>query len=65
MLEKELKFYYENKKIYKLDSGILYIRKQKKNDNIVKYWRIVIPDDRDIRNRILDEIHSVTYAGHP
>ena len=65
MLNKELKFYYENKRKYKLENGILYIRKQDKNDNTVKYWRIVVPDDREIRNRILEEIHLVPYAGHP
>ena len=65
MLDKELKFYYENKRKYKLENGILYIGKQDKNDNTVKYWRVVIPDDREIRNRILEEIHSVPYVGHP
>ena len=65
MLKKGLKFYYENKRKYKLKHGILYIRKQDKNDNIVKYWRIVVPDDKEIRNRILEETHSVPYAGHP
>ena len=65
ILKKELKFYYENKRKYKLENGILYIRKQDKNDNIVKYWRIVVPNDREIRNRILEEIHSAPYAGHP
>ena len=64
MLNKELKFYYENKRKYKLENGILYIRKQDKNDNTIKYQRIVVPDDREIRNRILEEIHSVPYAGH-
>ena len=65
MLEKEMKFYYENKRKYKLEHGILYIGKQDKGDNTVKYWRVVVPDDRDIRNRILEEIHCVPYAGHP
>ena len=37
MLDKELKFYYENKRKYKLEHGILYIGKQDKNDNTVKY----------------------------
>ena len=65
MLDKEMKFYYENKRKYKLENGILYIGKQDKNDNTVKYWRVIVPDDRDIRNRILEEIHAVPYAGHP
>ena len=65
MLKKESKFYYENKRKYKLDNGILYIGKQDKNNNTVKYQRIVIPDDRDIRNRILEEIHLIPYARHP
>ena len=60
MLEKEMKFYYENKRKYKLENGILYIGKQDKNDNTVKYWRVIVPDDRDIRNRILEEIHCST-----
>ena len=65
MLDKQLKFYYENKRKYKLENGILYIRKQDKNDNTVKYWRIVVPNDREIRNRILEEILFVPYARHP
>ena len=65
MLEKELRFYCENKRKYMLENGILYIGKQDKNDNTIKYWRIVVPNDRDIRNRILEEIHSVPYARHP
>ena len=65
MLEKEMKFYYENKRKYKLENGILYIGKRDKNDNTVKYWKVIVPNDREIRNRILDEIHSVPYAGHP
>ena len=30
----------------------------------LKYWRVVVPDDREIGNRILEEIHVVPYAGH-
>ena len=44
---------------------MLHIRKQDKNNTTIKYWRIVIPDDRDTRNRILEEIHSIPYAKHP
>ena len=31
----------------------------------MKYWRIVVPNDKDIRNRILNEIHVLPYARHP
>ena len=37
ILEKELRFYYKNKRKYKLENGILYIRKQDENDNTIKY----------------------------
>ena len=29
------------------------------------FWRIVVPDDQNIKNTIMTEIHSVPYAGHP
>ena len=32
------------------------------------YWRVVVPDNvgnKDVKNKLLTEIHSVPYAGHP
>ena len=29
------------------------------------YWRIVVPDNLAVKKRLLQEIHSVPYSGHP
>ena len=30
-----------------------------------EFWRVVVPDDQNIKTTILTELHSVPYAGHP
>ena len=30
-----------------------------------QFWKIVVPDDPEVKKTILTEIHSVPYAGHP
>ena len=34
-----------------------------KNDE--SFWRVVVPDDQNIKTTIMTELHSVPYAGHP
>ena len=29
------------------------------------FWRVVVPDDQNIKTTIMTELHSVPYAGHP
>ena len=49
---------------YRRINGLLCIHQEDKSED-VEYWRIVIPDDTDCKNKILKELHSVQYSGHP
>ena len=31
----------------------------------VQYWRVVVPDDLDVKFLLVDELHSVPYVAHP
>ena len=31
----------------------------------VQYWRVVVPDDLDVKSLLVSELHSVPYAVHP
>ena len=31
----------------------------------VNYWRVVVPESLDIKNKILTECHVVPYSAHP
>ena len=31
----------------------------------VQYWRVVVPDDLDVKSLLVSELHSVPYAAHP
>jgi transposase InsO family protein len=45
---------------YVLSDGVLYFRTEEGDD-----WRVVVPSDYDLRNRILFEYHDAPTAGHP
>ena len=50
---------------YRRRNGLLCIHQEDQSED-VEYWRIVIPDDdTDCKNKILKELHSVPYSGHP
>ena len=31
----------------------------------VQYWRVVVPDDLDVKSLLVSELHSVPYSAHP
>ena len=31
----------------------------------VQYWRMVVPDDLEVKSQLVSELHSVPYAAHP
>ena len=51
-----------NKK-YRLRHGALYVHIEGRD--VGEYWKLIIPDHREVKATILREIHSVPYSGHP
>ena len=49
---------------YRRRNGLLCIHQEDQSEDI-EYWSVVIPDDTDCKNKILKELHSVLYSGHP
>ena len=49
---------------YRRRNGLLCIHQEDQSED-VEYWHVVIPDDIDSKNKILQELHSVLYSGHP
>ena len=37
----------------------------RKQDVSLDFWRIVVPDDKAIKERIVQELHSTPYSAHP
>ena len=31
----------------------------------VQYWRVVVPDDLDVKSLLVSELHAVPYSAHP
>ena len=31
----------------------------------VQYWRVVVPDDLEVKSLLVSELHSVPYSAHP
>ena len=31
----------------------------------VQYWRVVVPDDLDVKSLLVSELHSIPYSAHP
>ena len=49
---------------YRRRNGLLCIHQEDQSED-VEYWRVLIPDDAYCKNKILRELHSVLYSGHP
>ena len=54
----------QNNLIFKRLNGILCIHDQNQGDNL-DFWRIVVPDNREIKERVVQELHSTPYSAHP
>ena len=50
--------------VYRIKNHSLVIHRPDFDDED-QYWKIVVPDDQALKAKILTEIHSVPYAGHP
>ena len=49
---------------YRKRNGLLCIHQEDQSE-AVEYWRVVIPDDTNCKNKILKELHSVPFSRHP
>lgn len=49
---------------YKRINGILMVYYERQ-DIELDYWRVVVPDNVKIRNRKVQELHSIPYSAHP
>ena len=54
----------QNNLIFKRLNGILCIHDQNQDDNL-DFWRIVVPDNREIKEHVVQELHSTPYSAHP
>ena len=55
---------HKRKEKYKIKDAVLCIHLEEQSDE-VEYWRFIIPNDTEIKKRILKECHSVPYSAHP
>ena len=53
----------KNDEVYKMLNGILLIHQNRQNAKL-DYWRIVVPDNKDIRYKVVQELHSIPYSAH-
>ena len=54
----------QNENFYKMLNGILLVH-QLRQDAELDYWRIVVPDNKEIRDKVVQELHSIPYSAHP
>ena len=48
---------------YRLNHAFIEV-KMRDTENQRQLWKMVIPDVEDVRRTIIQEVHSVPYAGH-
>ena len=52
-----------NDEVYKMLNGILLVH-QNRQDTELDYWRIVVPENKEIRDKVVQELHSIPYSVH-
>ena len=50
--------------MYKILNKILLVHQTRQSTEL-EYWRIVVPDNKEIRDRVVQELHSIPYSAHP
>ena len=53
-----------NDLIFKIMISLLVVH-DRKQDVSLEFWRIVVPDDKEIKEHIVEELHSTPYSVHP
>ena len=54
----------KNNLIFKRMNGMLVVHDQNQ-DTELDFWRIVVPETNEIKERIVQELHSTPYSAHP
>ena len=54
----------KGKEKFRMKHGLLCVHQEDQSED-VDYWRIIVPDDVEVKNKILSECHSVPYIAHP
>ena len=50
---------------FNFHNGLLFQHLSRSVNDNEEFWRVVVPNDQNIKTTILTELHSVPYAGHP
>ena len=50
--------------MYKMLNRILLVHQTGQGAEL-DYWRIVVPENKEIRDRVVQELHSIPYSAHP
>ena len=53
-----------NSLVFKRMHGILYIHDQNQDVDL-DFWRIVVPDDEQMKTQVVQELHCTPYSAHP
>ena len=53
----------ERSKTYRIKRGLLKIHEENQASTY-EYWQTVIPDDHDLKRKVMKELHCVPYSGH-
>ena len=53
-----------NNLIFKITNSLLMVHDQKQ-DTSLDFWRIDVPEDKGIKEGIVEELHSTPYSAHP
>ena len=53
----------KNDEMCNMLNGVLLIH-QTRQDAELDYWRIEVPDNRKIRDKVVQELHSIPYSAH-
>ena len=53
-----------NDLIFKILNSLLVVH-DRKQDVSLDFWRIVVPEDEELKGQIIEELHSTPYSAHP
>ena len=49
---------------YRIRAHALFVHNSEETRRIGQYWKLVLPDDLEIKKKVLREVHTVPYQGH-